>query len=128
MKTLRVSTVVALASLSVLVSGVPVHAQDQNQDQDSALDSDWAFGFHAAPLVVGVSLRRSFADIWQVQGIVQPDGSDAYFAARLLRTATQKQFWESYVFAGFATGREETEFIFNSVKTPTASVSLVNQL
>jgi len=67
-----------------------------DDDTESAVDSKWAFGLQAAPLIFGLSLRRQLTDKWYVQGLLQPTGDDVSVGARFLRTATKKKFWQSY--------------------------------
>ena len=73
-----------------------------DENIDSSVDSKWAFGLQAAPLLFGLSLRREINDKWQVQGVLQPTGDDLSVGARVLRTSTERQFWRSYLFAGIA--------------------------
>lgn len=75
---------------------------------DSAVDSKWSFGMQAAPLIFGLSLRYRPNDLWQFQGVLQPAGDDLSGAVRILRDATQKQYWRSYLFAGLAHSQEGT--------------------
>ena len=41
-----------------------------DDDTESAVDSKWAFGLQAAPLIFGLSLRRQLTDKWYVQGLL----------------------------------------------------------
>lgn len=107
MKRFSVTILVAVALFA------PVsHGYAQANENDSAFSSDWSFGLQAAPLMFGLSLRRHINDIWQLQGVLTPDGDESTFGLRVLRTATQKQFWRSYLFAGVAAGRD-TETLFD---------------
>ena len=83
-----------------------------DENIDSAVDSKWAFGLQAAPLLFGLSLRREINDKWQVQGILQPTGDDLSVGARVLRTATEKKFWRSYLFAGIAHENDSSSGFF----------------
>lgn len=93
----------AVVSLGVVAgSAQSAEPGTVQRSADSAVDSDWSFGMQAAPLIFGLSLRYNFEDIWQIQGVVQPAGDDLSAAVRVLRTSTQKEFWRSYLFAGYA--------------------------
>jgi len=83
-----------------------------DDDTESAVDSKWAFGLQAAPLIFGLSLRRQLTDKWYVQGLLQPTGDDVSVGARFLRTATKKKFWQSYLFAGLAHEQDSSPSAF----------------
>lgn len=74
-----------------------------DENNDSAVDSKWAFGLQAGSTIFGLSLRRELTDNWQLQGVALPVSQDEFLVGgRVLRTATQKEFWRSYSFAGIA--------------------------
>ncbi len=77
---------------------------------DSALSSDWSFGLQAAPLTFGISVRHNFNNQWMVQGVLSPNDGEPAVALRALRISTQKRFWQSYLFAGVATAKNETYY------------------
>jgi len=84
-----------------------------DENTESTVDSKWAFGLQAAPLLFGLSLRRAITDTWQVQGVLQPAGNDISVGARVLRISTKKEAWRSYLFAGIAHERDDSPgFIF----------------
>lgn len=83
---------------------------ETNKADDSAQGSDWSFGFQAAPLVFGLSVRRNLNDVWQVQGMLAPYGDEVAVAARVLRVSTRKQYWHSYLFSGLAIKNSDSYF------------------
>ncbi len=100
---------------SILLCGVAAAEDSANtQSNDSALSSDWSFGLQAAPLVFGLSLRHHLNDDWQVQGVLSPHEEDTTVALRVLRTSTQKKYWQSYLFSGLAVGKD-TEYVYDNV-------------
>jgi len=92
----------ALVTLAILCATANTAHAGEPGTADSTVDSDWSFGLQAAPLIFGLSVRYHVSDAWQLQGIVQPSGDELSFAARAIRTSTQKKFWRSYLFAGYA--------------------------
>ncbi len=109
----------ALLSATVVGSALfcaAANAQDATdaQSNDSALSSDWSFGLQAAPLVFGISLRHHLNDDWQIQGVLSPHEDDTTVALRVLRTSTQKKYWQSYLFSGLALGKD-TEYVYDNV-------------
>ena len=101
-----------MRSVLAIVMGASFLATSALADDsvESAVDSKWAFGLQAAPLIFGLSLRGRLTDKWQVQGMIQPTDDDLSFGVRALRTATQKKFWQSYLFAGVVHERQSERF------------------
>ena len=98
---------------AALAASILSSAAIADENIDSAVDWKWAFGLQAAPLLFGLSLRRELTDKWQVQGVLQPTGDNLSLGARVLRTATQKKFWKSYLFAGVAHNRDSSPGFFD---------------